>query len=71
LSARPEPGDGEVSRVVREVQRQFFDPPDLSCAARAEVERRRTTYMRTVSDRDLVSATTAAVAAIVAARGGR
>jgi hypothetical protein len=26
-------GDGSVHRIIREVQREFFDPPDLSHGA--------------------------------------
>jgi hypothetical protein len=30
LQALPEVGDGSVARVVREAQREFFDPPNMS-----------------------------------------
>ena len=35
LSGRKEIGPGVVHQVCRELQRQFFDPPDLSRAAGA------------------------------------
>jgi hypothetical protein len=40
--AGTEPGDGEVFRVVREEQRRFFSPPNLSrSTARTKYERRQ------------------------------
>jgi hypothetical protein len=33
LQGIPEPGDGDVARAIRAVQRKHFDPPELSAHA--------------------------------------